>query len=165
MTAGRGLSFAVRERAAPARPSSDPHWVARLEASVGIHHLDLVVSSLERSMLFYRERLAPLGYSRVGDIVGERGETVYYIGGGDAAIGVREARVTGAYDRYRVGMHHVAFEASSRDVVDERYAWARENGVEIESPPKEYDYGPSYYAFFFYDPDGIKLEVVHAPRA
>jgi len=97
---------------------------------VGIHHLDLVVSSLERSLLFYRELLAPLGYTRVGDIVGERGETVYYIGGGDAAIGVREARVTGAYDRYRVGMHHVAFEASSRDVVDERYAWARENGVE-----------------------------------
>jgi len=23
---------------------------------------------------------------------------------------------------------------------------------------------PGYYAFFFYDPDGIKLEVVHAPR-
>jgi hypothetical protein len=24
---------------------------------------------------------------------------------------------------------------------------------------------PGYYAFFFYDPDGIKLEVVHVPRA
>ena len=131
---------------------------------MGLHHLDLVVSSLERSLPFYRELLEPLGYSRVGDIVGERGEKVVYVAGGGPSIGVREARVWGEYDRYRVGIHHIAFEASSRDIVDERYAWALERGVAIESRPKEYDYGPGYYAFFFYDPDGIKLEVVHAPR-
>jgi len=130
---------------------------------VGLHHLDLVVSSLERSLPFYRELLEPLGYTRVGDIVGERGETVTYLSGGRPSIGVREARVRGEYDRYRVGVHHIAFEASTRDVVDERHAWAREQGVAIESPPREYDYMPGYYAFFFYDPDGIKLEVVHAP--
>jgi hypothetical protein len=28
---------------------------------------------------------------------------------------------------------------------------------------KEYDYRPGYYAGFFYDPDGIKLEIVHVP--
>jgi catechol 2,3-dioxygenase-like lactoylglutathione lyase family enzyme len=131
---------------------------------VGIHHLDLVVTSLERSVSFYRELLEPLGYSRVGDIVGKRGETVRYVAGRGPAIGIREAKVAGEYDRYRVGVHHVAFEAPSRDVVDERHRWALERGVEIESPPKEYDYMPGYYAFFFYDPDGLKLEVVHAPR-
>ena len=131
---------------------------------VGLHHLDLVVSSLERSLSFYRELLEPLGYTRVGDIVGERGETVTYVGGGGPSIGVREARVRGEYDRYRVGIHHVAFEAPSREVVNERYEWARQRGVQIESPSKEYHYMPGYYAFFFYDPDGIKLEVVHAPR-
>jgi catechol 2,3-dioxygenase-like lactoylglutathione lyase family enzyme len=77
---------------------------------------------------------------------------------------VREARIAGEYDRYRVGVHHIAFEAASRDVVDERHSWAQERGVAIESAPKEYDYMPGYYAFFFHDPDGIKLEVVHAPR-
>jgi catechol 2,3-dioxygenase-like lactoylglutathione lyase family enzyme len=131
---------------------------------VGIHHLDLVVTSLERSVSFYRELLEPLGYSRVGGIVGERSEDVRYISGGGASIGIRDAKVAGAYDRYRVGVHHVAFEAPSRDVVDERHRWAVESGVDIESPPKEYDYMPGYYAFFFYDPDGIKLEVVHAPH-
>ena len=131
---------------------------------MGIHHLDLVVTSLERSVSFYRELLEPLGYSRVGGIVGERSEDVRYISGGGASIGIRDAKVAGAYDRYRVGVHHVAFEAPSRDVVDERHRWAVENGVDIESPPKEYDYMPGYYAFFFYDPDGIKLEVVHAPH-
>jgi glyoxylase I family protein len=132
---------------------------------MGIHHLDLVVSTLERSVSFYRELLEPLGYSRVGGIVGERGEDVRYVSGRGASIGIREAKVAGEYDRYRVGVHHVAFEAPSRDAVDERHRWAVERGVRIESPPKEYDYMPGYYAFFFYDPDGIKLEVVHAPRA
>jgi glyoxylase I family protein len=131
---------------------------------MGIHHLDLVVTSLERSVSFYRELLEPLGYSRVGDIVGERGETVRYVAGSGPAIGIRDAKVAGEYDRYRVGVHHVAFEAPSRDVVDERHRWAMERGVQIESQPKEYDYMPGYYAFFFYDPDGIKLEVVHVPR-
>lgn len=27
----------------------------------------------------------------------------------------------------------------------------------------EYDYRPGYYAGFFYDPDGIKLEILHVP--
>ena len=48
-------------------------------------------------------------------------------------------------------------------MVDERHRWAVDRGVEIESPPKEYTYTPGYYAFFFYDPDGIKLEVVYVP--
>ena len=63
-----------------------------------------------------------------------------------------------------MGLHHLAFEADSRAAVDERARWLRERGVEIESGPQEYDYLPGYYAVFFYDPDGIKLEILHAPR-
>ena len=129
----------------------------------GIHHLDLVVSSVERSLPFYRGLLEPLGYDRVGEVVGERGETIYDVAGGGVAIGIREALVRGEYDRYRVGVHHVAFEVASRDVVDERHRWVVEQPVSIESAPKEYEYAPGYYAFFFYDPDGIKLEIVHVP--
>jgi glyoxylase I family protein len=130
----------------------------------GIHHLDLVVSSLERSLPFYRELLAPLGYTRAGEVEGERGETITYLGGsGGASLGLRESQTPSDFDRYRVGVHHVAFSAPSREVVDERHRWAVARGAEIESPPKEHTYMPGYYAFFFYDPDGIKLEVVHVP--
>ena len=62
-------------------------------------------------------------------------------------------------------MHHIAFAAPSREVVDERAAWLRETGATIESGPREYDYTPGYYAVFFHDPDGIKLELVHRPGA
>jgi catechol 2,3-dioxygenase-like lactoylglutathione lyase family enzyme len=133
--------------------------------SAGLHHVDLVVSSLERSLPFYRDLLEPLGYVRMGEVVGERGETIHYLtGSGVVALGIREAMVRGEYDRYRVGVHHVAFEAPSRAAVDERHHWLVERSGSVESAPREYDYLPGYYAFFFYDPDGIKLEVVHVPE-
>jgi hypothetical protein len=33
----------------------------------------------------------------------------------------------------------------------------------LESEPQEYTYSPGYYAVFFYDPDGMKLEILHVP--
>lgn len=30
--------------------------------------------------------------------------------------------------------------------------------------PAEYGYEPGYYAVFFSDPDGLKLELVHVPN-
>jgi len=129
----------------------------------GVHHVDLVVSSIERSLPFYRDLLGPLGFHRIGEVEGERGETIWYLSGAGGVIGLREAQTEGDYDRYRVGLHHLAFEASSRAAVDERAEWLRSQGAEIESGPEEYAYIPGYYAVFFYDPDGIKLELVHVP--
>jgi glyoxylase I family protein len=133
----------------------------------GVQHIDLVVSSIERSLPFYRELLAPLGYHRISEVVGERGETIWYLSGPGVAIGLREAQSKGAgegaHDRYSVGVHHIAFDAWSRAAVDERAGWLVLRGAEIESGPEEYAYQPGYYAVFFYDPDGIKLEIVHIP--
>jgi glyoxylase I family protein len=131
-----------------------------------IDHLDLVVTSLERSLDFYRGLLEPLGYVRLSEIAGERGEHVVYLGriGGMGSVSLREAQSVAhpvPYDRYGVGLHHLAFSASSRSAVDERAAWLRHRGAQIESDPREYDYTPGYYAVFFYDPDGLKLEIVH----
>ena len=133
--------------------------------STGFHHVDLVVSSILRSLPFYRELLEPLGWHRVGEVEGERGETIWYISGPGSSLGLRQAQTATdePFDRYRVGVHHVAFEAPSRFEVDERAEWLRGRGVSIESGPEEYWYIPGYYAVFFYDPDGIKLEIVHVP--
>jgi glyoxylase I family protein len=132
--------------------------------STGVHHVDLVVSSIERSLPFYTELLGPLGYNRVGEVEGERGETIWYLSGPGTSVGLREAQSEARpYDRYAVGLHHMAFEADSRAQVDELSYWLRAQGVELESEPQEYTYIPGYYAVFFYDPDGIKLEIVHVP--
>jgi len=132
----------------------------------GVHHVDLVVSTLERSLPFYRDLLGPLGYHRVSEVEGERGETIYYLIGPATSVGLRQAMSQRGtpHDRYEIGLHHLAFEAASRSAVDERERWLREVGAQIESPAREYAYSLGYYAVFFYDPDGIKLEIVHVPR-
>ena len=132
--------------------------------STGVHHVDLVVSSIERSLPFYSDLLGPLGYHRVSEVEGERGETIWYIAGPGTAVGLREGQSGPVpYDRYSVGLHHLAFEARSRADVDERAEWLLAQGAELESEPQEYAYTPGYYAVFFYDPDGLKLEIVHVP--
>jgi catechol 2,3-dioxygenase-like lactoylglutathione lyase family enzyme len=133
---------------------------------MGIHHIDLVVSSIERSLPFYRELLGPLGWHGIGEVEGERGETIWYLSGPACSIGLREAQTPTSdegVDRYRIGLHHLAIEANSRGAVDERADWLRTNGAVLESEPQEYTYSPGYYAVFFYDPDGIKLEILHVP--
>lgn len=131
-----------------------------------VDHVDLTVASLERSLAFYRELLRPLGWRRESEVAGERGETIHYLWGPDlrGAVGLRAATAEREPDRYATGLHHLAFGARSRRRVDERARWLHDAGAEIESGPREYDYTPRYYAVFFRDPDGIKLEIVHRPR-
>jgi glyoxylase I family protein len=124
------------------------------------NHVDLVVSSLERSLPFYRELLRRLDHGHEEfRVKGERGESIRYLG----RLGLRDRQSEGAVDRYAVGLHHVAFDAPSRAAVDDVVDWLRGIGAAIESGPCEWDYTPGYYAVFFSDPDGIKLEVVHQP--
>ena len=134
-----------------------------------ISHVDLVVSSIERSLAFYRGLLEPIGWTGLTEVRGERGEAIHYLsveGPGVSALGLRERQSDAhgtPYDRYAIGVHHVCFDAASREVVDERARWLAGEGATIESGPAEYDYTPGYYAVFFYDPDGIKLELLHRP--
>jgi catechol 2,3-dioxygenase-like lactoylglutathione lyase family enzyme len=132
-----------------------------------LDHIDLVVSDLDRSLDFYRGLLRPLGWTWEGEIVGEQGERVVYLGGEPpnrpVAVSLRQSRSHQPHDRYALGIHHVAFGAPSRDAVDDRARWLRETGAELESEPREYDYTPGYYAVFFFDPDALKLEIVYKP--
>jgi catechol 2,3-dioxygenase-like lactoylglutathione lyase family enzyme len=133
-----------------------------------VDHVDLVVSSLDRSLPFYRGLLAPLGWVGTARQRGERGETIHYLGGPDfnGSLGLRErlSELDGPYDRYAVGLHHLAFEAPSRRAVDDAADWLRRQGAKLDGEPGERHYTPGYYAVFFFDPDGQKLEVVHRPR-
>jgi catechol 2,3-dioxygenase-like lactoylglutathione lyase family enzyme len=69
--------------------------------STGVHHLDLVVSAIGRSLPFYTELLGPLGYHSVSEVEGEHGETIWYLSGPGTSIGLRETttETAGPYDR------------------------------------------------------------------
>ena len=134
-----------------------------------VDHVDLVVSSLERSLPFYRDLLSPLGWVGAVEQRGERGERIHYLWGPDwgGSLGLRERQSVedgSPYDRYAIGLHHLAFAAPNRAAVDAAADWVRRQGMEIDGEPGERHYTPGYYAVFFLDPDRLKLEVVHRPR-
>ena len=127
---------------------------------VGIDHLAIRVSDLARSKRFYDRLLGFMGFVReweFGEVVGwNNWETMFWITQADAE-GMRHPHRTGA-----IGYHHYAFELGAREEVDDLYAFLLEEGVEIADPPAAYpDYGEGYYAVFFLDPDGLKLEAMH----
>jgi glyoxylase I family protein len=72
--------------------------------------------------------------------------------------------VGATFSKDRVGLCEVAFRADSRAEVDTLARELPEIGAHILHPPREYpEYVPGYYAVFFADPDGIKLEFVYIP--
>ena len=83
--------------------------------------------------------------------------TLFWIGAADAEGRKRK------YRKGDIGFHHYAFELSSRKDVDELGAFLEKNGMTVIDPPGEY-YGENYYAVYFADPDGMKLEgMIWAP--
>ena len=88
---------------------------------------------------------------------------------GFSSIGIMRAEGAGAeraHDRYAPGLHHAAWTAADRGDVDRLYALLIQIGARVLDPPTDYPrYGEGYYAVFFADPDGLKLEYVFKPRA
>lgn len=128
-----------------------------------VHHIDLTVSDLARSRPFYDSVLGFLGYARADDH--ENGTDWDWQGEGPFhSLGILLARgdnVGRAHDRYSPGLHHLAWTASDPADVDRLHALLLEMGAMVLDPPAYYpQYGPDYYAVFFADPDGLKLEFV-----
>ena len=132
-----------------------------------IHHLDLTVRDPRGSRAFYDAVLGHMGYRCVRE--DERGFDweLRAAAGGFASIGVTRASAAGSarrHDRYSPGLHHVAWRAASRADVDALHDLLRGIGAAVLDPPADYpQYGPGYYAVFFADPDGLKLEYVFQP--
>ena len=54
----------------------------------------------------------------------------------------------------------MCFKASSVEAIDSLFEFLKKNAVLIFDEPKAYlQYTKNYYAVFFADPDGIKIEV------
>ncbi|HWJ31457.1 MAG TPA: VOC family protein [Gaiellaceae bacterium] len=130
---------------------------------VGLGHLDLVCRDLEESLAFYAAVFGPLGLEPPFLVPGERGEQIHYLRfprAGSGSFGLRQALVDQEYELYAAGLHHVAFAVETREEVDGVHERAAGAGAEILHVPKLWpQYHPEYYATFFLDPDGFRLEV------
>jgi catechol 2,3-dioxygenase-like lactoylglutathione lyase family enzyme len=136
---------------------------------VGLGHVDLVCRDVERSLRFYAAVFGPLGLEAPVCFAGEQGEAINYLrfpGHGSGSLGLRQASVEQGFELYAPGFHHLALAVESRDDVDRAHVAAEEEGAEILHAPRVFpQYSDSYYATFFLDPDGFRLEVATARDA
>ena len=121
---------------------------------VGVDHLVIRVSDYARSKRFYDRLFRFLGFEvsdEYDDAIGwTNGKTRFWIGPADARGRKHKHRIGD------VGLHHYAFELRSRRDVDELESFLKELGATIVDAAAEYY--DDYYAVFFLDPDGLKLE-------
>jgi catechol 2,3-dioxygenase-like lactoylglutathione lyase family enzyme len=118
---------------------------------VGIDHISIRVKDYEKSKAFYGRLFDFLGF----EISDEYPSTIGWTNG-KTRYWIAPAEGRKSYRIGDVGLHHYAFELRNRKDVDALQAWLEEEGVKIVDPADEYY--EDYYAVFFLDPDGIKLE-------
>jgi len=142
-------------------------WMDKLRDDMNNHsmstrlfdHIDLRVKNREAAQSFYAQVLPAIGFGV--DKSGER-------------WGLFEAEGSAAVDFFgfteepdhQPNGNRIAFWAPNRGAVDKVSEVVRQaGGKNIEGPELCVEYSPGYYAVFFEDPDGNKLEVCHRASA
>ena len=118
---------------------------------VGIDHISIRVRDYEKSKAFYGRLFEFLGF----EISDEYPNTIGWTNG-KTRYWIAPAEGRKSYSMGDVGLHHYAFQLRTRKDVDALQAFLEKEGVKIVDPADEYY--QDYYAVFFLDPDGIKLE-------
>jgi predicted enzyme related to lactoylglutathione lyase len=119
-----------------------------------LDHIDLRVKDLPSAMTFYSQILPAIGFTcdRSDDTLG----TFY-------AVGQDKPSAFFCFTEdpdHQPNGTRIAFWAETREEVDKIAEIVRKAGGRVlEGPEVCPDYSPGYYAFFFEDPDGNKLEI------
>lgn len=118
----------------------------------GINHIEFWVKDLEQSLAFYSKLFPLIGWY-------ELTRTSYSCGHHE--IYFKEMPIA-FHDS--LGVRHICFHATSREVVDRVGEWLKRIGADIIRGPLEMPhYDETYYTADFRDPNGFVLEVAHTP--
>jgi catechol 2,3-dioxygenase-like lactoylglutathione lyase family enzyme len=119
-----------------------------------IDHLQLVVKDLATSKRFYAAVFGVLGIPLAGE-----GDDYFWAD--ELFISTRDSQ---AAQGALTGRHHLAFQAQSREMVEQFYQAALAAGGRDNGAPGMRPYHPGCYAAFVLDPDGNNIEAVfHGP--
>jgi catechol 2,3-dioxygenase-like lactoylglutathione lyase family enzyme len=120
-----------------------------------IDHVTANVTDFDAAKDFYRQALAPLGYSVQMEFPGAAGF--------GSPEGIPDFWIGSSPDR---GATHVAFHAGDRAAVDAFYeAATAAGGKDNGAPGLRPHYHENYYAAYVHDADGNNLEAVcHQPE-
>ena len=124
-----------------------------------IDHISLSVKDIDKSKSFYKSLFVNiLGYK----VSLEQEDFLAIDFDGSFLFEISQENTefkNSKFDRYQVGLNHFAISVESVEMVDKLYNNLLELGVEILDPPRAYpEYTPNYYAVFYTDPNGFKME-------
>lgn len=125
-----------------------------------LHHIEIYVADLERSIRFWGPLLGHLGYEPYqewDDGISWRLHDTYL-----AFVQAPEPEGT---DRRHPGLNHLAFHVDTAEEVEELVGALRERGTRLLYEDRHpFAGGEDHYAAFVEDPDGMKVELVADDR-
>ncbi len=127
---------------------------------IGIDHIYITVSDLERSEAFYdRVLIEALGFRKNKFALGGDPHIQYF----NRHFGyvLRPSRTVAGHDSYAPGLHHFCLRVETAADVVVAAGRLRALGVDASEAKLYPEYAPDYWATFFADPDGIRLEITN----
>ena len=127
---------------------------------VGIDHIYIAVADLARSEAFYDAALIEaLGFRKSRFSLGGEPHVQYF----NRHFGyvLRPARGGAHHDPYAPGLHHLCLRVDTAEDVAAAVVGLRAAGIEASEARVFPDYAPDYWATFFVDPDGLRLEITN----
>ena len=125
---------------------------------LGFDHVYLAVRDLRTSEGFYDRVMAVFGFGKIAAPLHGEPHVHYY--GRHFGFTLRPARpATPDHDPYAPGLHHLCLRVEDEAAVDRAARELRAAGIDVSEPKRYPEYAPDYYAAFFSDCDGIRLEV------
>ena len=124
-----------------------------------LHHVEIYVSDLARSRIFYEYLLPQFGYELYQDWAQgfSMKKAEQYI----VFVQTPTAFLDAGYHRCRTGLNHLAFYGGNREEIDQLRKDLLARGVTLLYDDRyPFAGGPDHYALYCEDPDGIKIEVV-----
>jgi len=127
----------------------------------GIDHIYVTVSDMSRSEAFYDPVMAMLGFKRSSGPLAGGDHHVHYFNR-ITQLTIRPAKdPSRAHDPLSPGLNHICYRVPDEAQVDAAAAGLKGLGVDCTEPRLYPEYAPDYYATFFTDPDGVRLEITN----
>ena len=121
-------------------------------------HIKLSVSDFTKSKKFYTKLFKKMEFKQISD----KETSAAWVTLEGFGIWISQANISEPKYKFSApGLHHLCLKARSKKEVDRIYEILKDETRIFDKPQKYPKYTPEYYAVFFSDPDGIKLEIAY----
>lgn len=127
---------------------------------IGIDHIYITVADLQHSESFYDHVFVQILSFRKNRFSINNDPHIQYFNRHFGYV-LRPSRGSSTHDSYSPGLHHLCLRVNSAEEVAEVALRLRSLGIDASEAQLYPEYAPDYWATFFKDPDGIRLEVTN----